>query len=80
LSAVEVFESHFTPCCGESVALVGSAENTSRGFVQVRLGRCLRCERWQWATSTKLDRPWECGMQCGFYMQRLRAEVLAQLY
>jgi hypothetical protein len=80
LSAVEVFESHFMPCCGESVALVGSAENTSRGFVQVRLGRCPSCERHQWASTQELTIPWECGMQVGMYFQRLRAEVLSQLY
>jgi hypothetical protein len=68
------------PCCGQEVALLGSAVNRSRGYVQVRLGRCLRCEQWRWATTTKLDRPWANGMQAGMYLTHLRAEVLAQLF
>jgi hypothetical protein len=80
LSAVEVFESHFTPCCGESVALVGSAESTSRRRVRVSLGRCPTCERHQWKVSMELTIPWVSGMQAGMCLQRLRGEVLAQLY
>ena len=57
-----------------------NAVSRSRGHVQMRLGRCLRCERWRWATTIKLDRPWANGYQAGFYLQCLRGEVLAQLY
>jgi hypothetical protein len=76
----ERYEQQFEACCGGSVALLGSAESSSCGYVQVRLGRCPTCERMQWASTQELNIPWECGMQVGMYLQRLRAEVLAKLY
>jgi hypothetical protein len=39
-----------------------------------------RCERWRWATTMKLDRPWANGVQAGMYLRHLRAEVLERLY
>lgn len=71
------------PCCGQEVVVLGSAVSCSRGYVQVRLGRCLRClrcERWRWATTMKLDRPWDQPIQAGMYLKHLRAEVLERLY